>query len=152
VRGESLFAGYYGNPEATAEAFDADGYFRTGDRVTLHEDGSVQFADRVKDMIKVGGEGVSGAEIERIVLAVEGVKETAVVARPDPVYGEVAIAFVVSMPRAGADLPERVIAHCRASLARFKVPREVIVTDSIRSGTLGKISKAELRSRLSQKS
>ncbi len=148
VRGESLFAEYFGNPAATAEAFDADGYFRTGDRVTLHEDGSIQFADRVKDMIKVGGEGVSGAEIERTVLGVAGVRETAVVAKPDTVYGEVAIAFVVLAEDAPADTAQRVLAHCRASLARFKVPREVIVTDSIRTGTLGKVSKAELRQRL----
>lgn len=148
VRGVSLFAEYFGNPSATAEAFDEDDCFRTGDRVTLHEDGSIQFADRLKDMIKVGGEGVSGAEIERVILAVEGVTETAVVAKTDPVYGEVAIAFVVLKDDAPADAPGRVLAHCRASLAKFKVPREVIVTDSIRSGTLGKISKAELRRRL----
>lgn len=147
-RGVSLFAEYYANPQATAEAFDANGYFRTGDRVTLHEDGCIQFADRVKDMIKVGGEGVSGAEIERTILGVEGVKETAVVARPDAVYGEVAVAFVVAREGAPQDLAERVAAHCRASLAKFKVPREVIVTGSIRTGTLGKISKAELRGRL----
>lgn len=148
VRGVSLFAEYYANPQATAEAFDESGYFRTGDRVTLHEDGWIQFADRVKDMIKVGGEGVSGAEIERTVLGVAGVRETAVVAKPDPVYGEVAIAFIVLRQGAPADTAEKVLAHCRASLAKFKVPREVIVTDSIRTGTLGKISKAELRRRL----
>jgi len=148
VRGVSLFAEYFGNPLATAEAFDEDDYFRTGDRVTLHEDGWIQFADRVKDMIKVGGEGVSGAEIERTVLAVAGVKETAVVAKPDRVYGEVAIAFVVLEDDAPAGIADRVIAHCNATLAKFKVPREVIVTASIRTGTLGKISKAELRKRL----
>lgn len=148
VRGVSLFAEYYGNPQATAEAFDADGYFRTGDRVTLHEDGWIQFADRVKDMIKVGGEGVSGAEIERTIAAVAGVKETAVVAKPDPVYGEIAVAFVVLKDDAPEDTTARIEAHCKASLAKFKVPREIIVTDSIRTGTLGKISKAELRQRL----
>lgn len=147
VRGVSLFAEYFADPAATAEAFDAADYFRTGDRVTLHEDGSIQFADRTKDMIKVGGEGVSGAEIERTVMAVGGVKETAVVAKPDPVYGEVAIAFVVLEDGAQGDVAERVMAHCRASLAGFKVPREVIVTESIRSGTLGKVSKAALRQR-----
>ena len=148
TRGVSLFAEYFGNAQATREAFDADGYFRTGDRVTLHEDGCIQFADRAKDMIKVGGEGVSGAEIERAILAVEGVREAAVVAKPDPVYGEVAVAFVVAKADAPADLAERVLAHCRASLAKFKVPREVLVTESIRTGTLGKISKAVLRARL----
>jgi carnitine-CoA ligase len=152
VRGVSLFAEYFGNQAATADAFDAEGYFRTGDRVTLHDDGCIQFADRVKDMIKVGGEGVSGAEIERTVLAVPGIKETAVVAKPDAVYGEVAVAFVVLNEGAPGDIAERVVAHCKASLAKFKVPREVIVTDSIRSGTLGKISKAELRSRLAPNS
>mgnify|MGYP000284465804 CR=1 FL=1 len=150
VRGVSLFAEYFGNAQATAEAFDADGCFRTGDRVTLHEDGCIQFADRLKDMIKVGGEGVSGAEIERTVMAVPGVKETAVVAKTDAVYGEVAIAFVVLKEGAPPDVAEKVLAHCRASLAKFKVPREVIVTDSIRGGTLGKISKAELRGRLAR--
>lgn len=148
VCGLSLFAGYFGDPQATAEAFDEQGYFRTGDRVTLHEEGWIQFADRAKDMIKVGGEGVSGAEIERTLLGVAGVKEAAVVARPDPVYGEVAVAFVVLAAGAPPDIVERVMEHCRASLAKFKVPREVIVTDSIRSGILGKISKAELRQRL----
>ena len=148
TRGVSLFAEYFGNAQATREAFDADGYFRTGDRVTLHEDGCIQFADRAKDMIKVGGEGVSGAEIECAILAVEGVREAAVVAKPDPVYGEVAVAFVVAKADAPADLAERVLVHCRASLAKFKVPREVLVTESIRTGTLGKISKAGLRARL----
>jgi crotonobetaine/carnitine-CoA ligase len=148
VRGVSLFAEYYGNPQATAEAFDADGYFRTGDRVQLHEDGWIQFADRAKDMIKVGGEGVSGAEIERTILAVAGVKETAVVAKADAAYGEVAVAFVVLKEDAPGDTAQSIETHCRASLAKFKVPREIIITDSIRTGTLGKISKAELRQRL----
>ena len=152
VRGVSLFAEYFCNPQATAEAFDAGGYFRTGDRVTLHEDGWIQFADRVKDMIKVGGEGVSGAEVERVVLAVAGVKETAVVARPDPVYGEVAVAFVTLQEGAPNDLAVRIVEHCKATLSKFKVPREVLIVDSIRSGPLGKISKAELRQRLAQKS
>ena len=116
VTGPMVTKGYT-DPALTAEAFDDDGYFRTGDRVTLHEDGWIQFADRVKDMIKVGGEGVSGAEIERTVLAVAGVKETAVVARPDPVYGEVAVAFVVLKDDAPTDTAQRIEAHCKASLA-----------------------------------
>ena len=70
------------------------------------------------------------------------------VAKPDPVYGEVAVAFVVLKDDAPEDTTARIEAHCKASLAKFKVPREIIVTDSIRTGTLGKISKAELRQRL----
>src|SRR5262249_38666242 len=101
VRGVSIFQEYVENPQAMAEAFDARGFFRTGDRVTLHEDGWIQFKDRIKDMIKVGGESVSASEVEAAITAAGGVTEVAVVARPDAVYGEVAVAFVVLDERTG---------------------------------------------------
>lgn len=148
VPGVSLFAEYFHDSQATAEAFDADGWFLTGDRVTLHEDGWIQFADRAKDVIKVGGEGVSAAEIEAAARAVPGVAEVAVVARPDADYGEVAVAFVVSAPGAQNGLEDAVIAHCRTSLAKFKVPREVIMIDALPKVGFGKIAKAQLRERL----
>lgn len=148
VRGLSLFAEYFADPEATAQAFDADGYFRTGDRVVVHEDGSLQFADRAKDVIKVGGENVSAAEVERVVAAVAGVKECAVVAKADETYGEVAVVFVTLAAGAPPDVPGRVVEHCRASLAKFKVPREVIVLDEMPRANIGKLAKAELRKRL----
>jgi crotonobetaine/carnitine-CoA ligase len=148
VRGVSLFAEYYNNPQATAEAFDADGWFRTGDVVLVHEDGSIRFADRAKDVIKVGGENVSAAEVESIVGTVAGVRECAVVAKPDPVYGEVAVAFVALHADAPEAIEERIIEHCRAALSKFKVPREVIVIGEMPRVNGTKIGKAELRRRL----
>ena len=146
VRGLSIFKEYDNRPEANEEAFDEHGRFRTGDRVRLDEDGWITFADRIKDVIKVGGEGVSAFEVETVVAAVSGVRENAVVAGPDPNYGEVAVAFVV--PAEGADpdrLKDRILEHCRASLAKFKVPREVIVVDALPRVGFGKISKVALR-------
>ena len=93
-RGLSMFAEYYGDPDATSAAFDAEGYFDTGDLVALLPDGTIRFVSRAKDMMKVGGESVAAAEIERVLCAVPAVKEAAVVALPDPVYGEVPVAFI----------------------------------------------------------
>lgn len=148
VRGLSVFKEYYANPEANDEAFDEHGYFRTGDRVTLHEDGFIEFSERAKDLIKVGGEGVAPAEVERVIAELKGIADVAVVAKPDLHYGEVVAAFVVLEGVGGTeDAIQRVIAHCAASLAKFKVPREVIVLPEMPRVSIGKISKARLRER-----
>ncbi len=144
VPGTSLFKRYYGDPQATVDAFTPDGWFRTGDRVVRHEDGSIAFSERAKDVIKVGGENVSPAEVERAMLEVPGVREAAVVGRSDPAFGEVVVAFVAG---AGDDLAPRVAAHCAQVLAKFKVPREVVVVDALPRGNLGKIAKNELKAR-----
>lgn len=148
--GVSLFAGYFNNAKATAEAYTEDGWFITGDVVTLHADGSIQFADRAKDVIKVGGENVSAAEVERVVGAMPGIRECAAVARPDKVYGEVVVVFIALQPDAPTDIAGTVLERCRASLSRFKLPREVIVLDSLPRANIGKIAKADLRARLLQ--
>jgi crotonobetaine/carnitine-CoA ligase len=145
VRGRSLFLEYYNNPEATGEAFDADGYFRTGDRVRLLEDGSIMFVDRIKDVIKVGGEGVSASEVEAVIQRVEGVAEVAVVAKPDPLRSEVPIAFVVLKPGHGEDVADLLIERCRQSLAKFKVPQEVRFLNEMPKVGFGKIAKVRLR-------
>jgi crotonobetaine/carnitine-CoA ligase len=148
VRGLSLFAGYLGDPAATAAAFDDDGYFRTGDEVTLLPTGTIKFASRSKDMLKVSGENVAAAEIERVVGQVPGVAEAAVVAQPDPVRQEVPAAFVTLAPNAPADveaLKAEIIERCRALLADFKVPRVVHVVDALPRATLDKVAKATLR-------
>lgn len=152
VRGLSIFKEYYANPEATAAAFDADGYFRTGDRVILHEDGFIEFSERAKDLIKVGGEGVAPAEVERVIAEVPGIVDVAVVAKPDAHYGEVVAAFVVIDESLGTkeDLCSKVVAHCSASLAKFKVPREIIVLPEMPRVNIGKIFKAKLRERFSR--
>jgi crotonobetaine/carnitine-CoA ligase len=151
LRGLSLFREYDGQAEATAEAFDADGYFRTGDRVILRPDGWLQFGDRIKDVLKVGGEGVSASEIEAVILRTGRVSEVAVVARSDADYGEVPVAFVVPKPDLPSDDVEAlVLGACRASLAKFKVPREVRVLHELPTVGFGKVSKARLREMLAQ--
>lgn len=149
IPGLSLFKEYLNNPEATEGSFDEAGYFITGDRIRILDDGSLQFADRDKDMLKVGGENVASSEIERVILTVAGVEEVAVVAQPDPMRDEVPVAFV--LPQAGADragLPAAVTAACRAALADFKVPVAVHLVDAMPRSTLEKIAKAELRKQL----
>jgi len=156
-RGLSIFAGYDGDADDDdAAAFDDHGRFRTGDRVRLHDDGSIQFADRTKDIIKVGGEGVSAGEIEAVVARVPGVREVAVVAKPDSSYGEVVAAFVILAPDVASDrLPEiadQIRAHCQAALAKFKVPRDIIVVPDFPRVGFGKVAKSQLRDRFRDKS
>jgi crotonobetaine/carnitine-CoA ligase len=148
VRGLSIFQEYVENPQAMAEAFDARGFFRTGDRVTLHEDGWIQFKDRIKDMIKVGGESVSASEVEAAITAAGGVTEVAVVARRDAVYGEVAVAFVVlerDTGNADAEALARIAAYCDQSLAKFKRPRDIFITSALPKIGNNKINRPALR-------
>jgi crotonobetaine/carnitine-CoA ligase len=148
VRGLSLFHEYLGNPRATADGFDPDGWFRTGDRVDVLDDSSLRFGDRTKDMLKVGGENVAASEIERVVLQVAGVHECAVVAKKHPMLDEVPVLFVLPAVHAEADLLDRVRAACAAQLASFKQPHELRLVQDFPRSTLEKIAKAELRRRL----
>lgn len=146
--GLSLFQGYDGDAQATASAFTEDGWFDTGDQILVHEDGLLQFADRRKDMLKVGGENVASSEIERVIGSLPFVAEVAVIGRPHAMLDEVPVAFV--MPRSGVALPrEEIIAQvlvcCRRSLADFKVPREVCVVDELPRANVNKIAKGRLR-------
>lgn len=148
VRGLSLFAGYLDDPAATAASFTDDGWFLTGDRVTLGGDGWLYFADRTKDMLKVGGENVAASEVERVVMTVPGVVEVAVVGRRDPMLDEVPVAFVrasVGDEAGRAALARAIDAACAAGLAGFKRPREVRVVEDLPRSTLEKINKAALR-------
>ncbi|MBO6542655.1 MAG: AMP-binding protein [Alphaproteobacteria bacterium] len=151
IPGLSLFLEYLNNPKATAESFDADGYFITGDKVTLLENGFLQFADRDKDMLKVGGENVAASEVERVIMTVPGIAECAVVAKKDPMLDEVPVAFLLvpgGEASAPAGLADQVVTACTRELANFKVPREIFIVDALPRSTLEKIAKAELRKRL----
>jgi crotonobetaine/carnitine-CoA ligase len=148
VRGLSLFAEYLDDPAATEAAFDRDGFLLTGDRALRDRDGFFYFADRAKDMLKVGGENVSPAQIERVIIGVPGVREVAVVGRPDPLLDEVPAAFVVPTDPTDPTLVERVTAACVKSLAVFSRPREVRVLEEFPRATLEKVSKAKLRAML----
>ena len=147
VPGISLFAGYLHDEAATSAAFDEEGWFVTGDRVTVHDDGSLSYADRSKDMLRVGGENVAASEIERVILTVAGVAEAAVVGAPDPMRDEVPVAFVVARPDAAArtNLADAILAACRRELADFKVPREIRIVEDLPRATLEKVAKHELR-------
>jgi carnitine-CoA ligase len=151
-RGIEMFLEYLNNPQATADSFTPDGWFITGDRVTLEKDGYVTFADRDKDMLKVGGENVAASEIERVIALVPGVYELAVVAQKHRMLDEVPVAFVKTAPGLDeaerANLAERIVAECRVKLADFKVPRAVHLVEDFPRSTLEKIHKAELRKRL----
>ena len=154
VRGLSLFQEYLGNATATEASFTADGWFRTGDRVDLLDDGSIRFGDRTKDMLKVGGENVAASEVERVIAAVPGVHECAVVARKHRMLDEVPVVFVLPVEalrasaQARAELANRVRAACADRLADFKRPHEVRLVDSLPRSTLEKVAKAELRKQL----
>jgi carnitine-CoA ligase len=140
--GVSMFAGYLGDDAATAVAYTEDGWFRTGDRVRLDEEGTITFVERDQDVLKVGGENVGAPEIERVLLDVPGVLEAAVVGRPDPMLGDVPVAFVVMD---GSEVVGAIEAACAAQLPPFKRPREIRVVDDLPRATLGKVAKAELR-------
>jgi carnitine-CoA ligase len=151
IPGLSLFKEYLHNEKATRESFDEHGYFLTGDRVTLLENGFIRFGDRSKDMLKVGGENVAASEIEQAIAAVPGVREVAVVSKQHPMLDEVPVAFIIpqaGVERAPADLHDVVMAACRSGLADFKVPREIRLVDELPRSTLEKVAKAELRKML----
>jgi crotonobetaine/carnitine-CoA ligase len=151
MRGLSLFAAYLDDPAATAAAFDAHGFLLTGDRAIRDAEGFFFFAERAKDMMKVGGENVSAAEIERVIIAVPGVREAAVVGRPDPLLDEVPVAFLLPTDPADPTLIERVAAACTRCLASFKQPKELRVLEEFPRVTLEKVSKANLRAMLAQR-
>lgn len=151
TRGVSLFKEYLHNTDATNDAYDADGWFITGDQVTLHEDGFISFTGRDKDMLKIGGENVAAAEIERVLMELPEVVEVAVVGRKHRMLDEEAVALLLVQGGPGAveaGLPDRALAACRAKLADFKVPAEVRVMQEFPRSTLEKIAKAKLREML----
>ncbi len=148
VRGLSIFKEYDGNPEATELSFDTHGFFRTGDRVMLLENGWIRFVDRASDIIKVGGEGVSPSEIEVVVRGVGGVRDVAVVPAGDDAYGQVPVAFVEAEDIPGRDLEADILASCRASLAKFKIPRRIVIMSELPRVGNAKIARAKLRQML----
>ena len=142
LRGNTVMKGYLRNPKANAAAF-VDGWFRTGDLGVLHPDGYIEVKDRAKDIVISGGENISSLEVEEALYKHPEVMEAAVVAHPDPKWGEVPHAFVTLKPGARATEAD-IIAHCRATLAHFKAPRHVTFGALPKTAT-GKIQKFELR-------
>lgn len=148
VRGLSMFAEYLGNEKATSDAFDDEGFFTTGDKIVVHDDGFYSFSDRAKDMLKVGGENVAASEVERVIAEDDMAREVAVIGKPDRMLDEVPVAYILvngGAKNAPKDYADRIIARCRKSLADFKVPREVRLVDDFPRSTIEKIAKNVLR-------
>ena len=144
AKGPQVMPGYWQKPQANADAFTADGYFRTGDIGVFDARGFLKIVDRKKDMIIVSGFNVYPNEVEAIAAACAGVAECACVGRPDGKTGEAVRLFVAKA--AGAALTEDdVIAHCRRQLAAYKVPKEVRFLDALPKSNVGKILRRDLR-------
>jgi len=142
MRGNNVMLGYYKQPEDTAGAFRG-GWFHSGDLAVKHPNGYVEIKDRMKDVIISGGENISTVEVENVIYQHPEVQEVAVVAVPDPKWGEVPKAFVVLKPGAGTSA-EEIINFCRERMARFKVPRHIEFGELPKTST-GKIMKYRLR-------
>jgi fatty-acyl-CoA synthase len=144
VKGSTMMEGYYRVPRATT--FDAEGFFRTGDRGYLDPAGNLHFAGRIKDVIKTAGVNVAAAEVEEALARHPAVQSAHVVGVADAVRGEIIAALVVLRGDTPAD-GDALRAFCRAELASYKVPRHVFVVDAAavpRTGT-GKVEKPALR-------
>ena len=144
LSGPSVTSGYWNRPEETARAFTADGWFRTGDIARRDDEGFVTLVDRRKDMFISGGENVYPVEIEIALLDHPAIAEAAVIGIADERWGEVGRAFVVV--RAGCVVdPADLASHCGARIARYKVPKEFLLTDTLPRTASGKVQKHILR-------
>jgi malonyl-CoA/methylmalonyl-CoA synthetase len=145
VRGQNLFLGYLDRPDATAEAFTADGYFRTGDLGVREPDGGLRLLGRRSvDLIKTGGFKVGAGEVEQALLEHPAVAEAAVAGVPDPDLGERIVAWVVLRPDAAPDATA-LTGHVSSLIAGHKRPREVRFVDALPRNAMGKVEKTKLR-------
>ena len=151
VRGEVVMAGYWNNPDATAEAI-RDGWLYTGDMGTFDDNGYLTLRDRSKDLIISGGMNIYPREVEEVLLRHDGVKAVAVVGRPDPEWGEAIVAFIVTEEGAATPSTEALDKTCLDNIARYKRPKEYRFVDSLPTNNYGKVVKRELREMLKAES
>jgi fatty-acyl-CoA synthase len=150
-RGPHVSAGYWNNPQATAEALDGKGWFHTGDMAVCDEDGFYSIAGRSKDMFISGGVNVYPAEIENQLLQHSAVQDAAVVGASDPTWGEVGVAFLVMRPDRELD-PEDLAGFLSSRLARYKIPKRFIALSELPRTPYGKVIKGELSATLQSES
>jgi fatty-acyl-CoA synthase len=148
LRGPKVTRGYWKDPEKTKAAFFGD-WFRTGDIGYLDDEGFLYLTDRKKDMIISGGENIASSEVERVIYEMPQVREVAVIGMPDPRWGERPVAIVVLTDSAALELPD-LTDHCRKRLAAFKVPKQLIIRDSLPRNPSGKVLKRVLRAELEE--
>lgn len=149
VKGPNVFAGYWRMPGKTAEDFTADGFFNTGDKATISADGYVSIVGRAKDLVICGGLNVYPKEIELVIDEMAGVSESAVIGVPHADFGEAVVAVIVA--DGVAPDSHAVIAHCKAQLANFKVPKQVYRVDALPRNAMGKVQKNLLREQFTRK-
>lgn len=145
VRGPNVMKGYWANPQATQEAIK-EGWFHTGDLGYEDEEGYFYIVDRKKDMVIVGGMNVYPREVEEVIYQHPAIMEAAVIGIPHRLRGEVVKGYVVLQEGKKATARE-ILDFCRQRLAAFKIPRELIITDSLPKTATGKILKRELVAR-----
>jgi fatty-acyl-CoA synthase len=131
-------------PEETARAFEG-GWFHSGDVATIDAEGYLAIVDRTKDLINTGGVLVASREVEEALFTHPAVAEVAVIAVPDPKWIEAVAAVVVLRDGAGPDIEALLLAHARAHLAAYKVPKRIIIAEALPKNTAGKLLKRELR-------
>jgi len=146
LRGPKITRGYWNDPAKTEAAFYED-WFRSGDMGYLDSDGFLFLTDRLKDMIISGGENIASSEVERVIFELPQIREVAVIGAPDERWGEKPVAFVVLEPGAELSL-EALRDHCRAKLAAFKAPREIVLRETLPRNPSGKVLKRLLRDEL----
>ncbi|MHB8529648.1 MAG: long-chain-fatty-acid--CoA ligase [Caulobacteraceae bacterium] len=144
IRSAGIMKGYWRRPEATTEAIDPDGWFRTGDAGYFDSEGYLHIHDRLKDMIVSGGENVYPAEVENALFSHPDIADAAVIGVPDERWGEAVKAVVVLRPGAAAE-PGRIIAHCRSLIAGYKTPKSVDFAQSLPRNLSGKVLRRQLR-------
>jgi malonyl-CoA/methylmalonyl-CoA synthetase len=144
LQGPNVFGGYWGRPEATAEAFTADGWFRTGDIGEHDPDGYLRLVGRARDLIITGGLNVYPREVEDVLLEHPAVAEVAVAGLPDPEWGEVVAAWVVPARASDPPEPDELSGFAAERLSRFKCPRRIVFVDRLPRNALGKILRHEL--------
>jgi long-chain acyl-CoA synthetase len=145
IRSPQVMRGYWRQPEATAAAIDADGWFRSGDAGYFDADGYLFIHDRVKDMIVSGGENVYPAEVENVLMAHPALADAAVIGVPDDRWGETVKAVLVRAADASDVTDDEIIDYCRQRLAGFKCPTSIDWTDALPRNPSGKILKKDLR-------
>jgi fatty-acyl-CoA synthase len=144
TRGYSVMAGYWNDPERTAEAIDADGWMHTGDLATMDDEGYINIVGRSKDMVIRGGENVYPREVEEFLYGHPGIADVQVIGVPDERYGEELMAWII--PRAGASLDaEAVREFCQGRIAHYKIPRYVKTVDAFPMTVTGKVQKFKMR-------
>ena len=144
VRGPTIVSGYYNNPQASAAAFDAEGWFGTGDVASISPDGFLNITDRAKDLIKSGGEWISSLDVENMAMAHPDIANCAVIAVPHPKWDERPVLIAVPAPGCTPD-SAAIMTHLSEHLAKWQLPDDIVYVDDLPLTATGKVSKLTLR-------